>query len=479
MNSTPSRFPLFRVGVFLLLAALVTVSVTAGTPAPQLPSFSSLAEKAGPAVVNISTEKTASVGGGFFTPFGGPGDDFQDFFGRFFGGGGQGAPREFKQQSLGTGFVIDKDGLIVTNSHVVEKADSITVTMSDGKKYEAKVVGRDGKTDIALLRIEGAKGLPVLPLGDSDALKVGEWVVAIGNPFGLDHTVTAGIVSAKGRAIGAGPYDDFIQTDASINPGNSGGPLLDLAGRAVGMNTAIVAHGQGIGFAIPINLVKRIVADLKKSGEVTRGWLGVSIQDLDDKTAEYYGVPGKKGILVSAVVPGDPADKAGILAGDVITAYNGKAVSETRDISRLVAETPVGQKAVLTVWRKGEEKKLSVEVGRMEDDEDKTASRGKPHAAPQEGEEDTLGWSLSDITPKLARRLEIEDTKGALVLAVKRGGKAEKAGLEPGDIIREVNKKPVASASEVRAAVEGLKKGETAWLLVTRDGVLTVVKLAR
>ncbi|MBI5845266.1 MAG: DegQ family serine endoprotease [Deltaproteobacteria bacterium] len=477
------RFPVFCLLALALAFAAGAVTAGAVTPGPvstgmvaagvpDLPSFSGLAESAGKSVVNISIEKTESVGG-FLGPFGG-GDEFQDFFGRFFG---DSIPREYKRQGLGTGFVIDKDGHIVTNSHVVEKADLITVRTSDGKKYEAKVIGRDSKTDIALIKIEGASDLPVLPLGDSDALKVGEWVVAIGNPFGLDHTVTAGIVSAKGRAIGAGPYDDFIQTDASINPGNSGGPLLDLDGRAVGINTAMVAHGQGIGFAIPINLVKRIVADLKKSGEVTRGWLGIAVQELSEDVAAYYGVPEKKGILVGSVVEGDPAHKAGLVAGDVITAYNNKPLAEPRDLSRLVAETPVGQKATLSVWRNGRLEKIQVEVARMEEDEAKTAEKPGPRSESKVGLDESMGWSLSDITPQVAKRYELTETSGVVVMAVRRGGRAEKAGLKPGDIIKEINRVPVKDAASARKAASGVKKGETLSLLVNRDGALDVIKV--
>ena len=235
----------------------------------------------------------------------------EDFFNKFFN---QDQQKEFKQRSLGSGFIIDKDGYIVTNNHVVENADKIKVILKDEKEFEAEIVGRDPNTDIALIRIKSGYNLPVLKIGDSDALKVGQWVLAIGSPFGLEHTVTAGIVSAKGRVIGSGPYDDFIQTDASINPGNSGGPLINMTGEVIGVNTIIIAGGQGIGFAIPINQVKGIVEQLKKHGDVTRGWLGVTIQDLPADLAEYIGIKDGKGVLVSDVISGDPADKAGIRA---------------------------------------------------------------------------------------------------------------------------------------------------------------------
>ena len=307
----------FFILIFLSIG-LLTMSGLTSSPAvcaesnavQALPySFSNLAEMISPAVVNISTVKIIKGGGRVFrhfkrSPFG-KDDPMQDFFDRFFGDDRQ---QEFKQRSLGSGFIIDKDGYIVTNNHVVENADKIKVILKDEKEFDAEIVGRDANTDLALIKIEPDHNLPIVKLGNSDALKVGQWVVAIGNPFGLDHTVTAGIVSAKGRVIGSGPYDDFIQTDASINPGNSGGPLISMKGEVIGINTAIVASGQGIGFAIPINLAKGIIDQLKNSGEVTRGWLGVGIQNLTRELAEYYGIENGKGVLVTEVFPGDPAD---------------------------------------------------------------------------------------------------------------------------------------------------------------------------
>jgi serine protease Do len=305
--------------VVLLAAGLIAVSsfypasyVEAKTDNIQATplSFSSLAEKASSAVVNIRTVKTIKGGGRVFRQFKrGPfGDDdtMRDFFDRFFGENRQ---HDFKQRSLGSGFIIDKEGYIVTNNHVVDNADKIEVLLKDAEKFDAEIVGRDVNTDLALIKIKSERNLPVLKFGDSDAIKVGQWVVAIGSPFGLEHTITAGIISAKGRVIGSGPYDDFLQTDASINPGNSGGPLINMKGEVVGINTAIIASGQGIGFAIPVNLAKGIIDQLKNSGEVTRGWLGVGIQDISDEVAEYYGIEEKIGVLVIEVFPGDPAEK--------------------------------------------------------------------------------------------------------------------------------------------------------------------------
>ena len=321
-------------------------------------SFSELAEKVRPGVVNIRTVKTIKGGSPVFrhffgNPFGGNRNPFEEFFGPFQGDGPQ---RDFKQRSLGSGFLIDNDGFIVTNNHVIEDADQIKVILADDREFDAEVVGRDPNTDLALIRIDAAKNLNPLEFGDSDDLKVGTWVVAVGSPFGLEQTVTAGIVSAKGRIIGSGPYDDFIQTDASINPGNSGGPLLNMNGQVVGINTAIIASGQGIGFAIPVNMAKGIIAQLKDKGEVTRGWLGVGIQDLTSELAEYYGLKTDKGVLVTQVFEGDPADKAGIQVNDIILSVDGQNVSTGRELSSMIANTPVGHQTKIELIREDQKK---------------------------------------------------------------------------------------------------------------------------
>src|SRR5664280_1824190 len=304
------------------------------------PSFADLAEHVKPVVVNISTTKTFKNRKGFGMPFGrSPFGD--DFFDRFFGDIPQ---REFKQRSLGSGFIISNDGYIFTNNHVVEQADKILVKVSDGKEYEAKIIGTDAKTDIALIKIKPSNSLPVVEIGDSDKVRVGEWVIAIGNPFGLEQTLTAGIISAKGRVIGAGPYDNFIQTDASINPGNSGGPLFSMDGRVIGINTAIVAQGQGIGFAIPINMANTILADLKTKGKVTRGWLGVSIQDIGEDMARNMNYKSRSGAIVSDVIAGDPADRAGIKVYDIVIEINGKVIKDTHELLLMAAALHVGEK---------------------------------------------------------------------------------------------------------------------------------------
>ncbi|NIW11368.1 MAG: Do family serine endopeptidase, partial [Gammaproteobacteria bacterium] len=329
-------------------------------------TFSQLAEKLKPAVVNISTTMVVKQQPSFRgrpSPFGEQ-DPFREFWEKFFGGE---MPRERETRSLGSGFIINKEGYIVTNNHVVENAREIIVTLHNEKDYKAEVIGKDKKTDLALIKIEAEEDLPVAPLGDSDKLGVGEWVLAIGNPFGLAETVTAGIVSAKGRVIGAGPYDDFIQTDASINPGNSGGPLFNFWGEVVGINTAIIAAGQGIGFAIPINMAKEILPQLKEKGRVTRGWLGVGIQGVTSQLAESFGLEEKKGALVSQVFKDGPAEKAGIKQGDIILEFDGKEIKDFGDLSRIVASTPVGKTVTIKVFRNGKVIPLQATVAEMEE----------------------------------------------------------------------------------------------------------------
>src|SRR5271157_57111 len=313
-------------------------------------SFAELAKKVTPAVVNISTTTTVKVPGNPFKQFFGPHDGpFGDFFGDM-------PDREMKQRSLGSGIIVDKEGYIITNNHVVSGSGEIKVKLTDGREYTAKVIGRDPKTDLALIKISSIfKDLPTLSLGDSDKMRVGDWVLAIGNPFGLEHTVTQGIISATGRVIGAGPYDNFIQTDAPINPGNSGGPLVNLRGEVIGINTAIVASGQGIGFAIPSSIVKTIISQLKDKGKVVRGWIGVSIQNLSPEMVQSFGLKGSEGALVGDVVPGGPADVAGIKRADVITEFNGKSIKNMSELSRAVADTPVGKAVTARIIRAGKE----------------------------------------------------------------------------------------------------------------------------
>ncbi len=338
-------------------AAQAAVAPAQGAPA----TFADLAERLSPAVVNIRVTKVERTG------LAGPGVEedapFGPYFERFFGKGPQGRP--VPMRGAGSGFIVSPDGYVVTNNHVVEGAREIVVTLADRAEYPATVVGRDPKTDLALLKIHPTKDLPAVALGDSDRLRVGDWVVAIGNPFGLANTVTAGIVSAKGRVIGAGPYDDFIQTDASINPGNSGGPLFNLRGEVVGINTAVVASGQGIGFAIPVNTVKRVVPELKAAGRVARGWLGIAVQEVTADLQKTLALPDRKGALVADVAVGGPAERGGVRRGDLIRRYDGKPVEDSAHLPAAVAATPAGKKVTMTVLREGKEQDLAVTIGRM------------------------------------------------------------------------------------------------------------------
>jgi serine protease Do len=424
-----------------------------------------LFKEVSPAVVNISTTQVVRFSQPRIrNPFGGQGDPFDDFFNNFFGGGGRGNgfPREQKRKSLGSGFIVSADGYILTNNHVVENADEVTVTLLDKEEFKAKVVGNDPKTDIALIKISPDRPLTFVQLGDSGKLEVGEWVVAIGNPFGLGHTVTAGIVSAKGRIIGSGPYDDFIQTDASINPGNSGGPLFNLKGEVVGINTAIVQGGQGIGFATPIDLARNVMAQLKDKGKVTRGWLGVHIQRLTPEMAESLGIPGAKGVLVADVMKDAPAEKAGIRSGDVIVAFDGKGVATESELPALVASARPGSKVEVKVIRDGKEMTLHVTLTEMEGSAAGKAATGDSDSLKR------LGLAVQDLTPEIARKLGVENRKGVAVVSVEDGGLADDAGFQPGDIVRQVNRQPVADVAEFTKAVRKSKDDKVTMFLVER-----------
>ncbi|MEW6670849.1 MAG: DegQ family serine endoprotease [Thermodesulfobacteriota bacterium] len=425
-------------------------------------NFSEVAATVGPVVVNISTVKSIKGGGRVFRHFG-PGpfdkdDPFQDFFNKFFGDDQQ---REFKQRSLGTGFIIDKAGFIVTNNHVVENADKIKAKLKSGDEFDAVIVGRDPNTDLALIKIDAKKDLPTAKIGDSDSLRVGQWVVAIGSPFGFEQTVTAGIVSAKGRVIGSGPYDDFIQTDASINPGNSGGPLINLQGEVVGINTAIIASGQGIGFAIPINMAKGIVDQLKSSGEVTRGWLGVSIQPLSSELAAYYGIKDGKGVLVTDVFKGDPADQAGVRPQDIILEVNGKKVGDSRDLTRTIANMPVGETVTIKLLREGKEQQVKVKLSKREDS--KTSSRQQQN---QPGDE--LGIQVAEITTEMMQQYNLPKSEGVIVVDLDSQGKGAEAGVQVGDIVVEINYKKIKVMKDYNEQMRKIKKGEKIKMLIQR-----------
>jgi serine protease Do len=455
-------------------------------------AFTALARGVNPAVVNISTTKVVRGGDvlgrqapqGPFGPPGQPGgpggpggpNPFEEFFDRFF----DGPQDDARQSSLGSGFIISKDGLILTNNHVIEGADQVKVTVTDAQNrerdYEADVVGRDPKTDLALIRIKAPSDLPVVALGDSSAVEIGEWVFAIGNPFGLGHTITAGIVSAKGRVLGSGPYDDYIQTDASINPGNSGGPLFNMRGEVVGINTAILATGQGIGFAIPVNLARELLPQLRDKGFVTRGWLGVYIQKLTPELARSVGAPSERGVLVTEVAEGSPAATAGIRRRDVIVEFDGKPIDDSGDLPRLVAAAPVGKSASVKLIRDG--KALAVTVTLAELAEDRVAKAAPtpetPGPAPRR-----LGFSVRELTPDQARRLRTQPGRGVVVASVDGGSDAEDAGLREGDLIVEVNRQVIGSVRQFQSTLAGVKRDEPILLLVRRgDSAPQYVTLA-
>jgi serine protease Do len=424
---------------------------------PDKSNFVHLARTLSPTVVNISTtqkvsEKQTMPFPEFKNPF------FDDFFGddfkKFFNNGPE---QEFKRQSLGSGFIINAEGYIITNYHVTDNASEIIVTLSESKKeYEAKIVGKDQKLDIALIKIETNEKLPVVILGDSEALQVGEWVVAIGNPFGLGGTVTAGIVSQKGRVIGAGPYDNFIQTDASINPGNSGGPLFNMKGEVVGVNTAIIAGGQGIGFTIPINTVKDILVQLKERGHVTRGWIGVSIQSLTPELARSFGLKEPDGALISSVNAGDPAEKAGIKAGDIVVSFNGKKIDEYNDLPRVVASIVPGKRVAVKVVRDGKPKSLFVTVGTKRE---RTAVERNGKELEKNGPGKKLGITVQPLDSETARRLGVRDgTVGVYISYVRPGSIAASAGLKRGDVIREINRKVVTGTKSYDVEISKAKK---------------------
>jgi len=454
---------------------LLYAKATSTFDAPK--SFSRLVEMAGPAVVNIRIVKTIKGGGPVFRHFQrdpwGRESPFKDFFERFFG---EDMQREFKQPSVGSGFIIDKEGFVVTNNHVIEDADQIRVKLNDDHEFDAEVVGRDPNTDLALLKVNSKQDLPFIKLGDSDKLKIGQWVVAIGSPFGLERTVTAGIVSAKGRVIGSGPYDDFIQTDASINPGNSGGPLLNMDGEVIGINTAIIASGTGIGFAIPANLAKGIIAQLKAEGEVTRGWLGVAIQDLSNEMAEYYGLKDRQGVLVADVFAGDPADQAGIKAKDIILAVNDQKIETSRQLTALIAGLKVGEKAKVEVFRNGQSHTFYIKLAKRDDQ--KLASRSAPQKP--EVEEEEFGIRVAELTSELAQEFNLEDMSGVVVVNVRSGGKGADAGVQVGDIIKEINHQVIENLNEYREAVQKIKDGDIVNLFIwRRNAGFLVAKLTK
>jgi serine protease Do len=434
-------------------------------PAVVPSSFSDLVERLSTSVVNIRVTKVEKATG----PFMGPGGEaFPGFPGmpeeleRFFRDRQQQPPREFRQRGAGSGFIINKSGLILTNNHVVEGAKDVLVTLANKEEYPAKVIGRDPKTDMALIKIEPKSDLPVAALGDSGSLKVGDWVLAIGNPFGLANTVTAGIVSAKGRVIGAGPYDDFIQTDASINPGNSGGPLFNLRGEVVGINTAINPAGQGIGFAVPVNIAKSLLPQLETKGEVTRGWLGVSVQAITPELAKGLGLSERKGALVADVTKDGPAAAAGVQRGDVVVKFGDQDISDVHNLPMVVAGTEPGKQVPMVVKRGGKEQTIQIKVGKMPSEKPEVAE------APAEAEQGKWGLALRELDSETAQRLNVSPREGVLIAGVQSGSPAEEAGLRTGDVVLEVNREKVTSVKEAQEAVRKQKKDEPLVLLLRR-----------
>jgi serine protease Do len=442
-------------------APLWTERPAAQGPQTPAPDWVSLSKGAKPAVVNISTRRSTD---GRTIPDlkGRPGERSpEDFFKRFF----EEAPRR-PVRAVGSGFILSADGYIVTNNHVVEDATGIQVKLADGRELAAKVVGRDPKTDLALLNVE-ATGLPVIPVGDSNALQVGEPVMAIGNPFGLEQTVTTGIVSATGRVIGSGPYDNFIQTDASINPGNSGGPLINARGEVIGINTAIFSQrggSVGIGFAVPSSLAKSVITQLVEHGRVERGWLGVSVQPFTKELAKAFKRNDATGALVASVVAGSPAERAGVKSGDIIVEFAGKKVAKSGDLPSLVAEARVGNDVPVVVVREGKEVRLTARIARLEEEE-------APKVADVEVDgKSTLGLSVQPLTPPMASELGLKVKEGVLVRDVAEGSRAAEAGIRAGDVIVEVNRQPVRTVEELKTHLDKQAKGAPTVLRVSREG---------
>lgn len=465
---------LFDSSRFLLIAIIVVSLVVPNLSSAQYvsPDFVELSKRLKPSVVNIRTAKVIKPRQRLQqrprmqSPFD---NFFEDFFGQF---DQMPQQRTRREQSLGTGFIISPDGYLLTNNHVVNGADEVMVKLSDGRELKGEIKGTDEKLDLALIKISDKTPFPAAELGDSDALEVGEWVMAIGNPFGLAQTVTAGIVSAKGRVIGSGPYDDFIQTDASINPGNSGGPLFSAKGKVIGINTAIIAGGQGIGFAIPINMAKGIVNQLRDSGKVTRGYLGVRFQQLTTDLAKSFGLESDKGALIASVEKDTPADRAGLKAGDIILEYDGKAIGESTELPRLVAATPVDKKVRLVIFRDGKKSDVQVVVGRLKDGDTPTAASGGT-------ETERIGITVQELTRELGNRLGIKDIKNGLVITdVKPGSAAEEAGVTPGSILIEINGQRPETVDAYGTAVSRIAKGDVVRILLRRpDGSVHYVAM--
>ncbi len=476
---------------FPLILRVITLAVLSGILMPtaqaaEMPaSFADLVEKLSPSVVNVSTtQKVKNPQGMLGMPFQDLPDSpefepFRQFFDRFGQqqgqpGGPNKQPSEHEVYSLGSGVIIDPSGYIITNNHVIDDAEEVSVTLSDNSKYSAKIVGRDKKTDLALLKVESKKALPAINMGDSDAMRVGDWVIAIGNPYGLGGSVTQGIISARQRSINAGPFDDFLQTDAPINRGNSGGPLFNMKGEVIGINTAIFSPSGGsigIGFAIPTSLVKPVIEQLKQYGRTHRGWLGVKIQEVSEEAAESLGMAKPMGALVLDVTKGSPADKAGVLAGDVITSFNGKEITEMRFLPRMVADTKSGKQVSLNVWRQGASRTLNLTIAEMDESDDNADDNDNgddsDSKAKKTPSETVIGMEVSPLTPALRQDLGVDDKQGGVVVTdVHDGTQTAKQGVRPGDIILDVNNGPVISVAALKKAFADAKAAGRKYALV-------------
>jgi serine protease Do len=452
--------------LFILVCGIICSTTV---QANELPDFTDLVEKQGAAVVNISTTQIIRNEQNF--PNVPEGDPFYDFFRRF----APQMPREQESQSLGSGFIISADGYIMTNAHVVDHADKITVRLTDKREFRAKVIGADKRTDVALLKIE-ASGLPKINVGNPDKLKVGEWVVAIGSPFGFDSSVTAGIVSAKGRSLPQDNFVPYIQTDVAINPGNSGGPLFNMNGEVVGINSQIYTRSggsMGLSFAIPIDVAAQVADQLRTSGKVTRGRIGVTIQELTRELAESFGLSKPNGALISSVEKNAPADKAGIEASDVILKFDGKAVNNSSDLPRMVAVVKPGTKVTVELWRKGGNKQVIVEVGEMPED-------GKVARTPKKQEEDggetvsRLGIAVSELSKEQQQELQVN---GGLLVEDVKGSAARAAGLHPGDVLLAIGNAPIRSLAQFNEFIKQVPKGKNVALLVRRDDSASYVAI--
>ncbi len=488
-----STTPLGRAGLALITAAAIAwpaLTVSAAARGPE--GISDVAEQVIDAVVNVSTKQSVDLSSGAMPQLP-PGSPFEEFFEEFFknrrGQGGQNgqAPSPRRVNSLGSGFIIDATGLVVTNNHVIADADEVNVILNDGTTLRAEVVGRDQKTDLALLKVAPTKPLRAVKFGDSDKLRLGEWVIAIGNPFSLGGTVTAGIVSARNRDIQSGPYDNYIQTDAAINRGNSGGPLFNLNGEVIGVNTAIISPSGGsigIGFAVPSKTVVPVIDQLREFKEVRRGWLGVRIQQVSDEIAESLSIRPARGALIAGIDDKGPAKPAGIEPGDVVVRFDGKDIKEMRDLPKIVADTPVGKDVEVIVIRNGKEEKKTVKLGRLEDEKKQAALDTKKDAAPEAKPvvKKALGLDLANLTDDLRKKHNIKDkVKGVLITGVDPNSPASEKRLAPGMVIAEVQQQPVANAAELQQRIEKLKKdGKKAavLLVVTPDGDPSFVALS-